>query len=320
MAPLVFLQDETCSQYLKTAQHYREAFYYQKIVLTVQLVLFTSNVYSYHDLNCGCNSCIHDTYDNFGFFTRADILYWTVCQGDLGYAVDQENNQISGEIHSVDYDWDLGFRILGGYRGGCNGWDTTFVFTTYSNSGNDSAESNNFLFGSLVHLDTGNNGNLFRSAIANIDLCYHTIDLLFGRTLCFRNDTVNVHPFFGGRVLRIEQSLKAKYQDPIVSISPKDLSSDSVIDVEYDSKYNGIGLHCGIDYSQKLYCGFDLYTNVSGSLVAGEAEGCNDQINTFSDGTEIITEQDVDVKARQKLVVPVIHLEGGLQYDTCVCK
>ncbi len=242
-------------------------------------------------------------------FFGAEALYWTVYQSNLDYAVDfhTEVNEIlgPGTTHFLDYDWKPGGRAWFGWEW-CNGWNATTVYTYYYNraKGSVSTEGSDIgLKASLLHPSTGLANA--EKAHGHNSITYQTVDFLIGRTVCLCDDTVTLHPYFGVRGLKLDEKLWITYEG--------DDFEDFPSRVIFDSDLQAIGLHAGLTSKYGWDCGFGFYGTFAGSLLATRTNTDHRQIVLDSDFDTF--ETVIDLKEREYIVIPALHLAAGLEWD-----
>ncbi|MFQ5729834.1 MAG: Lpg1974 family pore-forming outer membrane protein [Waddliaceae bacterium] len=260
---------------------------------------------------CHCTPC-------YGLSLGVEGLYWTVHQTNLDYAVDFDPTDTDkilgkGKTHFIDYDWKAGARGTIAYKW-CE-WDIKGVYTRYENHAKDHINTENSdidLKASMLHPGTGlENGE---KATGKSDLDYYTVDLLFGRELCLCSGSVNLHPFFGVRGLRIDQHLKVDYEgeDFVQGNAARPAR------VDWSSELNALGLHAGLNMFYRARCGFGLYGSFAGSLLSSLTDIRHFQKTLDANKNTISTE--INLKEKEHVIVPGYHLTTGITWETCYCK
>lgn len=272
--------------------------------------------YSYFDNGCSqfCQDCNTGTLSSppplgcCGYYVGADFLYWTNYQPGLDYAADAlaGGDRLDGKIHLVDYDWSPGFRVYGGYRFGCEGWDGRLVYTYWCDDPSASTTaSTDHLKPSLITPDWGKeNANE-----AEIKLCtdYKVLDLLFSYPLCVTSN-LNWRPYFGARAVWLEQELKATYS------GGNDFNNNNV--VKWKNDFCGAGLNAGLDCSTSIRNCFVLNFEFGGSIIAGEADDHHEQIELVGDGPAV-NDTRIDLKKSECLAIPGYHLGVNVSWEKC---
>lgn len=265
-----------------------------------------ANVYSGRCHPCQENDC--------GFYAGGDLLYWTVNQSELDYAVDNEDsdhgNLGKGKVHYLDFDWDVGFRLFAGYHLGWDCWDATVVYTHFCEeaTGSDKTSHEQDLVPTLEPPDA--DVEVVDRAKGDNDLDYDVLDLVFTRPFCVSECSV-LHPFFGVRGLWLDQCLKVKYSGGTI----EDSGFDKDV-IENDSEYRAVGLRAGLGYSVKICEGFGLHADVSGSALAGRTDD-HQRVRRF-DGSEVDSD-DIDIKDRQYTSLFGFQIGVGATYEACLC-
>ncbi len=283
---------------------------------TVMMFLITVGAVHANISSGCCNPCQENNCctDDCGFYLGGDFLYWTVNQSELDYAVDDEDsdhgNLGKGKVHYLDFDWDAGFRIFGGYSLGWDCWDVAVVYTHFCEEANGSAKTSNdqALVPTLEPPDA--DVKVVDKAKGDNDLDYDVVDLVFTRPFCISKCSV-LHPFFGVRALWLDQCLKVEYSGGDID----DLGFDKDV-IKNDSKYKAVGLRAGLGYTVSVCNGFGLYADVGGSVLAGRTDD-HQQVQRF-DGSEVVSD-DIDIKDKQYTSLFGYQIGVGASYETCYC-
>ncbi|NGX42790.1 MAG: hypothetical protein K940chlam7_01078 [Chlamydiae bacterium] len=275
-----------------------------------------------------CNDC--------GFFLGADFLYWNVRQANLDYAVDGRDDEFDdpfsvlskggalgpGKMHFMDFDWETGFRVVAGWRFGCDGWDMRALFTCFHSKAHGSTKAND-LEGSRQLLEAtllSQNAKLFaqnaEKASAKNSLDYDVVDLLISKPYCISKTLIS-RPYLGIRALWMKQNLKAKYiGGENDGESPSLISADEPRIVKYNSDWEGAGLHAGLENNVRLCGCFSLYGNVSGSILAGRNSSQNKQTGFESSQEKTLI---LDIKEREYTALPGYQIGAGINWETEWC-
>ena len=296
-----------------------------KVILGISTTVFCL-VSSY----LGASSLSPYCTDRCGFFVGGDILCWNVCQSNLEFAIDNDDVEYydtgdvpliggPGKIHYFEWNWNLGVRLVGGYLSKWDHWDGRLVYTSYCNRssiklGDTDPDDRNILVAALLHPDSPNinpNDDGFELGDGRIKLDYQVLDFLYGRTLCLECDTLTVRPYSGIRCLWLDQDLSATYR---YRFDPAQDTND--YDIDYNSCFEGVGFHCGVEVTNTILCNLELVTGCAASLVKGSYKQHTTQIETRAD--ESVIEQ-VNIKEKQDLLLPGYELVIGLQRVSDPC-
>ncbi len=259
------------------------------ILFGLSMLFCVANISAYADGGCCpsdtscrwdcCNDCpqlkpVQPCCDDCGFFAGADFLWWNTHQTNLDYAVDGVDGEQSspsfissgglgkGKVHFMDYDWDAGFRVMAGYRLGCDGWDARVVYTYFHNKASGSTKARDtsgdssyrqLLDPTLLVGDTKikpKKGS--EKAHCSTSLDYDVVDLLFSRPFCL-SETVIARPFFGVRAVWLDQTLSAKYEG-----GGSGSSSPGPRTVKWDGDWEGIGVNCGMEHNVHFIDGWSI--------------------------------------------------------------
>jgi len=142
----------------------------------------TCGTYDSYD-NCGasCGSCDCCEQEE-GIFISFDALLWKACRSDMDYALrgDTLSPDIieGGAMHSMDFSWQLGFRVGLGYRLPCSRFDIRLEYTRFHSSAKGSVEdvvgTQPELYATRVHPAAVGTAQI-ASASAKMDLKYDDV-------------------------------------------------------------------------------------------------------------------------------------------------
>jgi len=276
--------------------------------------------------------------EDCGFFGGADFLYWTVYQANLDYAVDGRDGALSpsvfedgglgpGKMHFMDYDWDSGFRIIAGWRFGCDGWDARAIYTYIHSKASGSATANDItgsgvqlLEATLLSADVASNAQNAEEASARNCLEYDVLDVLLSRPFCI-SETLIARPYLGVRAVWMHQSLRAKYQGGEIQspTSSPVFISDDPREVKFNSDWEGAGLRAGVETSIRLCGCFSLYGDISGSILAGRNCSHNKQTGFESGGGASDKQIILDIKEKECTALPGYQIGAGINWETEWC-
>lgn len=240
---------------------------------------------------CCCEPCGVCCWDQEGFFVGADFLYWTVYQSDLDFAVDANVSAVTtvlgpGKVHYLDYDWDSGFRVEGGYRLGCEDWMGKVVYTYYRDTAKGSAKGSVQQELEATLLSPSVSFNPFREARGRNKLEYDVVDILIGKSLKFCDKTI-LTPFFGVRGLWLDQRLSVEYR------GNSQLPTNGASLLSCKSEFEGAGIHAGMDFTYDLNCGLQVCGHFAGSVLAGRSKSHQLNVNVNENGS--LSQVNVDI-------------------------
>ncbi|NGX42834.1 MAG: hypothetical protein K940chlam7_01122 [Chlamydiae bacterium] len=254
-----------------------------------------------------------------------ELLYWTILQSNLDYAVDVDATDSADEIlgpkrtHFLDFDWRCGVRGWIGWNSGCD-WDTKLTYTYYKNRarGRETAKDDDTdLLASLLHPSTGK--KIAEKATGRNDFEYQTIDLLLGRIQCFCEKSFVLHHFFGVRALRIKQDEQVTYKggDFVLNSSAPHINNTNSTParVKWDSKVEGIGIHAGMEMQYRMRCGLGLYGTFAGSVLGSKTR--NRHLQVVLDNIKEVTSTEISLREKQSLLLPGYNLTTGIGWDWC---
>lgn len=260
-----------------------------------------------------CYACDQFCPGECHFFFGAEGLWWTACENDLDFAVDFNTEQTEilgiGNTHFASYDWDWGVRGWLGWNW-CCGWDTVISYTWFKTEGNqfiDTTDEDISLKASLLYPNTGLSDA--DTATAKLDLKYQALDVLFGRTIVYCEDTVQLHPFFGFHGIWLKHDQSYLYEGGDFGTG----SLAAPARVTWNSTLKGAGLIGGADVNLKWPCGIGIFGSMGGSILASKTD--IEHLQEILDISGNITSTDIDLKEDQCVCIPGLHLKTGLSFQ-----
>lgn len=248
-------------------------------------------------------------YDGFGLFVTADLLYWHLYEGGTDFSLSQHTSgllnfpTVSGKSSRVNFDWDWGFRIGGGYNFEHDAWDAYVNFTWFQTDGSHTAHapSNGTVIPQKGALDT-----LTANKIeADWDVHNYVIDLELGRRF-FVSKFLSFRPQFGLETAWIYQHRHFDVDQPI----------DLTTGIEGESIHGrcnfwGIGPRTGVEGTWFFGRHFSLFGSVSGALLWGRFDTKNKEKLELSSGDR----SSLVVKDDFHRLVPNAQMALGLSWD-----
>jgi len=236
----------------------------------------------------------------------AQALYWKICQSTLDFAVDFDSKEQRilgvGKTHVMDYGWEIGGRAWVGWNW-CGGWDLNLAYTYFANEAKGCVKhQDNSLIPSLLHPASA--PKKVDLAQGKLHLEYQTVDLLFGKILSCYNDRVLLHPFFGGRAVKLYQNLNVDYKEKNFFLLPYKL--------KWRSTLEGAGIHAGMEMQYQWKYGRAFYGSFASSLLSSRSDNTQTQRIHRSFIEEEESSRGIRLKEKQWLCLPGVHLSIGL--------
>lgn len=245
-------------------------------------------------------------------FYGAEGLYWTVFQSDLDFAVDvkkSEEEVLQGKTHFLDYNWDGGFRVWFGWNWD-PGWELKATYTYFADEGKSRAESKDPEFrlsASLIHPATKE--KYAEKANGKVKLDYQTVDLFFGKIICFCTNAFIFNPFFGTRGLSIDQHLRAWYRGG--NFTHHD--THHLGQVHWNSDLKAAGLIAGMEMECHWDTGLGIYGGFLGSILASHRHTMHKQ-RLLKESEHSHTTQ-IKLKEKEWLSLPGFEVSGGIGWN-----
>lgn len=244
--------------------------------------------------DCNCNdTCCGN------FWVNGDLLCLRACVDGFGcdFGTTEINTTVSaGKVitdilesdDEIRFDWDLGFRLGGGYNFGCSCWDAAISWTHLNEKGKGCKDHNR----------------------AHWKLRFNEVDGAMGYNFkCY--DCFNFRPFLGVRYARIDQHLHTHLETTIAVIATG--ASSIAVSTKHDhEKFWGAGPLVGFEADWCIGCGLSVYGNLSGNFLYGEFK------NRFND-SDVFTAAISNCNAHSKSCTVLKGFDAGvgLRYEMC---
>lgn len=278
---------------------------------------------------------------------QASFLFWQSKMGGLEFgaksfipsnpaSTTQTYNQ---KLYVPDFAWHPGVKVLYGYNLPYDAWDTQARYTYYHGDTTSLKKHLDSQTGALGvgvvpqwhfpfvgYVTTPSTNPLrFRSASANWDLYFSSMDVEFGREfLTLRSLPLRLH--LGAKVGWIRQYYHANYSSstPFTGI----LSTPGTINLQYQkskmafsSRAWGLGPRAGFDSKWKIGCGFSLIADAAFSLLSyftNIGTRYDDYLQNLDAGTPV--EYHIKLSEKIKELAPVAEAKLGFDWGRCFCR
>ena len=234
-----------------------------------------------------------------GFFLDAEYLFMQPRRQALDFAIvsPTANGTPQGSVESLEWDWNSGLRLGGGFRLPAEGWEMG-VFYTYLHS--NASRSLAAPAGGTLDATLTSAGPVEQvdTATAESSINYNVFDLEISRIIPLQ-DSFALRVFGGGRYAWIDQSLTALYNG---GDATNDVVSSPI-------NFNGGGVRVGGEGVWKFGRGFTFFARASGSLLIGNVK--TSLLETNNNGGTTL----VNVTDNFEQVVPVTELSLGLTWQ-----
>lgn len=249
----------------------------------------------------------------------ASFIYWTARLDGLTYAKTGSGNLITqespkkGEVQSVNWTWDPGFKVGLGWNF-CHGcWDMLLQYTwLYTNVG-DKKSSSSLQPGFEIRTPGFQSVDIpnFGKAHAHFDLHYQVGDLEIGRNF-YVSKTLKLRPFIGAKGTWQKQDFNASYNEiPITILQQQSLFN---FKTHADQVIYGIGMRGGINTSWQFFKHLGLYGNLAltGIWLHYNIDR-KDRFTQIDTGDKTTT---LNIDDRLRLIKPVLEFGMGLRGET----
>lgn len=251
----------------------------------------------------------------------AEFIYWTMRLDGLTYAKTGRGNlqnNVSpkkGNVQSVDWSWDPGFKAGLGWIF-CHGcWDMNLRYTwLYTNVG-DTKHSTSLLPSYDVLPDSVNLDDLtFTRAHAHYDLHFQVGDLELGRNY-YVGRTLKLRPFIGMKGTWQKQDYNVFYD----AIPITTLNETFNAKARFDSSVWGLGVRGGLNTSWQFSKYIGLYGNLalSGVWLHYDLDR-KDTFETIEADPQVFTTETTtyNIQNHLRLIKPVLEFGVGLRIES----
>ena len=245
------------------------------------------------------------TKNAIGMWVMGDALLWQAVEENLTYIM--SGNDINGatnrDLHTVDFNWDWGFRVAAGYNATRDGWDIGLTWTHIRNTAHghkDRHAPKNTLY--QVWTDTAH--RLTTAQISEAKSHWHAnldqVDLNLGRQF-YVGRYLTLRPFVGMRSTWLFQEYDVKLT-----------GSTGKNETDMKNRFWGYGFTAGFDTDWRFGRGFSLYGSADMSLLLG-----------FFDVDQKGTQNDIKIWSNDKSFRAgraVLDIDLGLKWCHLFCE
>ncbi|MES2122705.1 MAG: Lpg1974 family pore-forming outer membrane protein [Chlamydiota bacterium] len=199
--------------------------------------------------------------DSCDFWIMGDALYWQAIEEKLTYVYSGSpqgaipNNH---DLHSVSFDWDLGFRVGSGFNFVRDGWDVALYWTSMENNARGSQRANSHK--ALIQA-VSSTTEILSPPITRANAHWHInldqVDLQLGRE-SFIGKHLTLRPYIGMRSTFLFQKFNVLTANATASQKAR-----------AHNQFWGYGFSIGMDTDWLFKKGFSLYANADYSLLLG---------------------------------------------------
>lgn len=246
---------------------------------------------------------------------QGDFIYWTARLDSLTYAktglgdLSSSTSTSKGEVQSVDWAWDPGFKVGIGWNFGHGCWDMQLQYTWLYTNVNGSKNSEFLQPGFEIRSPIFQSLDIpyFSRAHAQFDLHYQVGDLELGRNY-YISKTLKLRPFVGLKGTWQKQDYRVFYE----SLS---LLSDTYnYNASFDQSIWGLGARIGLSTSWQFSKNFSFYGNLA--LTGMWLHYDTNRKDLYSEVVQGSTVATADLQERLNLIKPVLEFALGLRAET----
>lgn len=282
-----------------------------------------------------CNNCCEWSCCDGKFVVGADWLYWKTEQDlDVGTIVsfsDFDNNvetgfAISGDVKTLNNQYDSGFRVYAGYELPCDCWDIGVAYTymptnakvsTFVNEEPLLAFSSEFVTDitdlQAIALEQSELLQSFDTFAAKWNNNISWLDIDLGRTICMC-ECFKFRPHAGFRAAWMDQ----KYRT--FGVQTFGAYENNIFATRIKQTFNGYGLEGGLWGEWELGgCGLSVIGHVGGSLLAAKFKVEEKSLVTQQFGVDDFSFFPIKERNSFWTATPTFDYFLGLRYEDCFC-
>ncbi|MCB1066610.1 MAG: hypothetical protein KDK56_00355 [Simkania sp.] len=261
-------------------------------------------------------------YDGMDMFITLDFIFWTARLDSLSYSqtgigsLTELENPSKGNVNSVDWTWDPGFKVGYGWTFCHGGWDLFLQYTWFYTNVGDARHSHHLKPAFKIVPPSGQEINMER-AHAHWDLHYQVGDLELGRNY-YINRFLKLRPFVGVKGTWQKQDYNVFFE-----AIPFQLNQNITIfnyKMRQDHMLWGLGMRTGLNTSWQFISWFSLYGDIA---LTGLWTHYNlDRKDTFSEVIDIrgidvgLDRTSANLQDTLHCVKPVLEFAIGLRIET----
>ena len=231
-------------------------------------------------------------------YFSADFLLWMPRQDGLEFAMSGIGaNTGSGNVHSIDFSAEFGFKVGLGYDLPYDGWDIFGQFTWIHGDGSETASGSNT---TTLYRQVN---NTVSSAKADWTIKYNVIDLELAHNF-FVSKYLKIRPFAGFKGTWQSQDYNINFTDTTISM----VDSKTRI----DQGFWGFGPRGGINTAWHFINNFSLIGDVAISALWSGYDVERHDTDTFLG----LSSNAIDTHNNYHTVSPVLELLIGLRYES----
>ncbi len=214
-------------------------------------------------------------------FINAELLYWTVNEGALDYAIKMKQpawgnpTDAVGRYKVADFNWEPGVRLSFGYFNAPHYWDAYLMYTHYKGRAHDDvhqpSQANLFLNGTWPQPNPNNTVPL-RHAHSDLDLRENMLEFLATRRF-HPNPHLRLRLYGGAGVIWMRQNWEIDYRD----------INNAKSHLHNQWHFTGAGIRAGFIVDWFLGKGGIFFTAMtSAACFAGDYHNVSKQTSNFS--------------------------------------
>ncbi|MGA8163952.1 MAG: Lpg1974 family pore-forming outer membrane protein [Waddliaceae bacterium] len=245
-------------------------------------------------------------------FIAAEYLYWKAQEDGLSYALTGLGTfggtppTIQGKVEDVDWKWNSGYRIGGGFVFPCQCWDLFANYTHLNSDAKGFTEVPGTGFDSSLWTTFGPpaNGSAILAPIASAqwDLRFRVVDVEAGRRFCWKNCYI-FRPFGGIQVVWTKDAYDIVYSSP---------PDNYMQTIHQKQDFCAVGPRLGISNNWNVFRCFSFFADGAASLVWGDFKVKRLDTLGVVDPTTV-----VDTKHNFHSLRPLLDFKAGIMINGC---
>jgi len=254
-----------------------------------------------------------------GWYVFADALYWHADVGSSEWArkIDDTAALVaSGDLHSLNFKWNWGFRVGIGVNMDHDMWDSNFYYTWFRTENSNSAgvPSTGLIVDQVTSLGIAARSNEFTSGKNEWKIHYNMFDWELGRWY-YVSKSLAVRPHVGVKGGWINQDVDYTFTDASVPQAVVHSKAD------LNNNFWGVGPSGGVNMmwvlgsaGARMEHRFSLFGDFAGALLYGHFD-VDHKSSTYNAAGAVTSGTNLG-DLNRNLAVPVFQTQMGLSWDT----
>jgi Legionella pneumophila major outer membrane protein precursor len=325
----IYLDEEECMLEDIVEEAWAEA---QDEAAQAPIASFAATNDSVKDLSQNNKQTYQAPMNHIGVFAFGEFLWWKLNETDLDYATHktfatnprETSTALSlGHVHTVDIDWNPGFRVGLGYQFSKDLWELSGIYTYFYTKGDDDVTCGECHFNdpslpSFIDTTVASNLDAVIEAKANLHFWYHIGDIELAKPIIMGKYT-SCRFIVGPTMAFIQQKFHTTSIDNMNTFTPCPAEQTKT---KMDWQYKGGGIKLGIDSRWNVFNGINFIFGGHFSALYGyyinkwHAHRFLDPVSLVCPpGTELEKNKFSDATIKDRRNIFGTRIFGGIGYD-----